>query len=137
MNLYEILVPTVRPSGKPIRTKSHRVWDAKVREISGGLTVLTPAKGQWVSPDGELFAERMIPVRIMCEPKQIEQIADMTAKFYEQLAIMFYKVSDEVQIKHYPPPSVTLVNSTVTSEELANRTVISEELSRRYARRGY
>lgn len=101
MNLYEILVPTVRNSGKPIRTRHHRVWDEKVRKITGGLTVMTPAKGQWMSPEGELFAERMIPVRIMCSAEQIEQIADMTAAYYDQKAVMFYKISDEVRIIQY------------------------------------
>lgn len=99
--LFEILVPTIRNSGKPIRTRYHKVWDTKVREITGGLTVLTPAKGQWVSPDGRLFAERMIPVRIMCDPEQIEGIADMTARYYEQEAVMWYLLSNEVKVKHY------------------------------------
>lgn len=99
--LWEILVPTVRNDGRPIRTRCHRVWDAKVRGIAGGLTILTPARGQWVSPAGELFAERMIPVRIMATAEEIEAIADETARFYEQLAVMYYKVSDEVKIKHY------------------------------------
>ena len=104
MNLYEILVPTVRNDGRPIRTRFHRVWDAKVRAIAGWLTILTPAKGQWMSWDNVLFVERMIPVRIACTPEQIEQIADMTAKYYEQHAVLFYKVSDEVRIKHYGTP---------------------------------
>lgn len=99
--LYEILVPTVRNDGRPIRVRCHRVWDAKVRAITGGLTILQPAKGQWVSLDGTLFAERMIPVRIMCTKNQIERIADETAKFYEQLAVMYYRISDEVVVKHY------------------------------------
>ena len=101
MNHYEILVPTQRNDGRPIRTRFHRVWDARVRAITGGLTILAPAKGQWVSPQGELLAERMIPVRIVCTPEQIEQIADMTAAYYEQLAVLFYQVSDNVRIKHY------------------------------------
>lgn len=61
--LYEILVPTMMErDGKisPIKTRYHRVWDDKVRAISNGLTILPPAKGQWVAPDGELFKERMI-----------------------------------------------------------------------------
>lgn len=61
---------------------------------------MPPIKGQWVS-EGELFAERMIPVRIATTQENIEKIADMTAKFYEQLAVMYYKISDEVTIKHY------------------------------------
>lgn len=103
MNLYEILVPTVRNDGRPIRTRFHRVWDAQVREITGGLTILMPAKGQWLAPDGKLFVERMIPVRIACDDTQIQTIADMTARYYEQLAVMFYRVADIVTIKHYDP----------------------------------
>ena len=99
--LWEILVPCVRNNGNPIRTRCHRVWDAKVREITGGLTILPPTKGQWVAPNGELFAERMIPVRIVANESEIDEIADMTAAFYEQLAVMFYRVSDDVRIKHY------------------------------------
>lgn len=102
--LWEILVPTVRrvPIGKKTgySTRYHQLWDAKVREITGGLTVNSPVKGTWVS-GGELFQERMIPVRIMCTRLQIEQISAFTAKHYDQLAIMFYRISDEVQIRHY------------------------------------
>lgn len=100
--LWVILVPTIHSdSGNPIKVRHHRIWDAKVREITGGLTILHPAKGQWISPDGVLFAERMIPVQIMCTEEEIERISDMTAKYYKQLAIMFYKVSDDVRIKNY------------------------------------
>lgn len=99
--LWEILVPTIRNNGRPIRTRCHRVWDRKVREISGGLTILPPARGQWVCPKGELFTERMIPVRVAATAEEIEAIADFTAKFYDQLAVMYYRVSDFVRIKHY------------------------------------
>lgn len=105
--LYEILVPTVREDGKPIRERFHRVWDRKVREISGGLTILTPTKGQWVSPDGELFVERMIPVRVMCTEGDIEKIADLTAAYYAQKAVMYYRISDLVRIKHYEQTTET------------------------------
>jgi hypothetical protein len=102
LNLWEILVPTVRRAdGKPYRTRYHRVWDEKVRQIAGGLTILSPAKGQWVSPKGDLFNERMIPVRIACTRSQMDKIADMTAAYYDQLAIMFYSVSEEVVVRNY------------------------------------
>lgn len=105
--LYEILVPTVRRvDDMPIRTRFHRVWDAKVRAISNGLTILAPAKGQWVSPDGKLFAERMIPVRIVATPDQMTAIAHMTLAYYDQLAIMYYRVSDDVTILHKHPRPV-------------------------------
>lgn len=99
--MWEILVPTVRRvCGKPYRTRYHRVWDEKVREICGGLTVLQPVKGQWVSPGGELFLERMIPVRIVATRTQINSIIDFTMMYYDQLAVLCYLLSTEVILKH-------------------------------------
>lgn len=102
-NMWEILVPTeyrLSP-GRYYRTRYHRVWDKKVRDITGGLTVLTPAKGSWNNPKtGELFSERMIPVRIMATRSEIEQIVDMTLTYYDQLAVLCYKVSDEVILRY-------------------------------------
>ncbi len=94
------MVPTVTNEGKPIRTRHHQVWDRKVYALSRGLTILKPAVGKWVSPFGKLFTERMIPVRISCTREQIDEIIDITMKYYDQLAIMAYKVSDEVILKH-------------------------------------
>lgn len=97
--LWEILVPTIM-NDKPIRTRFHKVWDNKVREVAGGMTVLQPAKGQWVEPvSGELFKERMIPVRIACSREEIEKIIEMTISYYDQKAVMAYKISNEVIIK--------------------------------------
>jgi hypothetical protein len=67
-----------------------------VRELSGGLTILSPVKGQWTSQFGELFRERMIPVRICCTREQIQKIMKMTRKFYEQQVVMAYRISDKV-----------------------------------------
>lgn len=96
--LWEILVPTVRNNGKPFRLRYHRVWDKKVRDITNGLTILPVAKGQWVN-NGELFSERMIPVRIACTREQIETIINFTLTYYDQLAVMAYKISEEVIVK--------------------------------------
>jgi hypothetical protein len=104
--LWEILVPTVRPDGRPIRTRYHRVWDEKVRAISGGLTIFTPAKGQWVSPDGTLFAERMIPVRIIATNDEINQIIKMTLDYYDQQAVLCYAISSEVMLTYREPKKV-------------------------------
>lgn len=113
--MWEILVPTEKRIKAPrlsgerddefarrnsYTTRYHRVWDAKVRTITGGLTILTPAKGQWVSGDGELFVERMIPVRIVATREQIDRIVDLTLQYYDQLAVLCYKLSDEVILKH-------------------------------------
>lgn len=101
-SLWEILVPTERrmEPGKYYTTRYHRVWDEKVRKITGGLTILTPAKGQWVDPDtGTLFKERMIPVRIVASREEIESVIDLTLNYYDQLAVLCYKISDEVILK--------------------------------------
>jgi hypothetical protein len=98
--LWEILVPTVTRKGeKPIRTRFHRVWDRKVREISGGLTIMTPAKGQWISADGVLFVERMIPVRFLATKEQMNKIVDMTIIYYDQLAVLCYAVGFNIVMR--------------------------------------
>ncbi len=101
MELWNIIIPTANNDGRPFRTRHHRVWDKKVRVITGGLTIYQPVRGQWVAPDGTLFVERMIPVLISCSCDQIELIADWTAKHYGQKAVLFWLVSKEVCIKHY------------------------------------
>lgn len=101
--LWEILVPTVKMDGSGFyTTRYHKVWDSKVREIAGGLTIMTPVKGQWVSNNGETFTERMIPVRIIATREEIEKIIDMTMIYYEQLAVLAYKLSSEVILKERP-----------------------------------
>lgn len=100
--LWEVLVPTVSNAGKPYRTRFHRVWDAKVEKISGGLTIHLPTKGKWVH-EGATIAERMIPVRIMCSRAQIEKIIDLTLEYYDQIAVMAYRVSDEIILKYRAP----------------------------------
>lgn len=99
--MWEILVPTVRRADdRPIRKRFHRVWDAKVRAISGGLTIMTPSKGQWICPNTEtLFVERMIPVRFLATEEQKDEICDMTAVYYDQLAILCYAIANRVTMR--------------------------------------
>jgi len=98
--LWEILVPTIRNDGRPIRTRFHRVWDQKVYDITNGLTVMSPSKGKWISPNGDLFEERMIPVRIVATRSEIDKIVDMTIDYYDQLAVLAYKLSEEVILRY-------------------------------------
>jgi len=100
IKLWEILVPTVRNDGRPIKTRFHKVWDSKVYAITGGISIMSPTKGKWVSPGGKLFAERMIPVRIACTDEQIDRIIDMTINYYEQEAVMAYLLSTKVIIRY-------------------------------------
>lgn len=97
--LWEVLVPTVRNDGRPFRTCYHRVWDEKVRNVSLGLTVMPPSiSGQWISPEGDLYKERMIPVRIVATEAEIREIVTMTRRYYDQEAILYFLVSPQVKI---------------------------------------
>lgn len=97
--MWQIMVPTVSNEGKPFRTRYHRVWDQKVRSITGGLTINMPVQGQWVDEDGTLYAERMIPVSIIATEKEIDEIATFSLTYYNQIAIMYYMISDVAVIK--------------------------------------
>jgi hypothetical protein len=98
--MWEILVPTIRRADdRPIRKRFHKVWDEKVRAISGGLTVMTPSKGQWVCPKGDLYEERMIPVRFLATEDQMNEIVDMTAVYYDQLAVLCYAIANKVTMR--------------------------------------
>jgi len=100
LELWEILIPCADNNGNPFAQDYHDNWTKKIRDISGGFTALSPADGQWTFKDN-LLKEKMIPVRLTCNKDQIDGIADYTAKYYQQLAIFYYKVSDTVIIKHY------------------------------------
>ncbi len=107
MPMWNILVPADKPKHFPgkkrwFSIKHHRLWDKKVAAISGGLTIFQPAKGTWISREGEKFEEKVIPVWVSCSREQIEKIMDMTARHYGQLAVLAYQVSDTVLLKYYP-----------------------------------
>ena len=98
--LWEILVPRSSNDGAEYALEHHRVWDEHVREISGGLTILKPAKGHWRSPDSvEYRVEEVIPVRILCTRPEIEQVIELTLSHYDQRAVLAYRISDEVILK--------------------------------------
>jgi hypothetical protein len=95
INLYEILVPTISNDGKPFRTRYHKVWDAKVKNITGGLSILKPLKGIWVN-EGMTYEERNIPVRVACTREDLDKILSFTREYYSQIKVMAYKISEEV-----------------------------------------
>lgn len=100
MQLWEILVPASNNKQK-FSYNHHKEWDSFVRNISGGVTILKTGKGEWISPEGELFEDRVIQCRFsVFNLKQVEEIIDFTLKHYDQLAIMAYRISDDVIIKH-------------------------------------
>jgi hypothetical protein len=80
---------------KPVSTSHHKEWDRYVSSLTGGLTVLKPARGQWVH-NNELHEERVIPVRVACTTDEIDKIIDFTLNHYSQITVMAYKLSDLV-----------------------------------------
>lgn len=98
MSLYEILVPTIYgDTKKPIRTAHHKNWDKEIIKLTGGLTILKPGKGTWVY-NNETYKERVIPVRIRCDKKNLDKIVQFTLAHYRQIAVMYYKITDECYI---------------------------------------
>jgi hypothetical protein len=94
--MWEILVPTVANDGTPFRLRrDHKPWDAKVQKITGGMTLMPVLNGKW-QHEGAEYHERMIPVRVVATREQMMEIVRMTAEHYNQIAVMAYKVYDEV-----------------------------------------
>lgn len=101
--LWEIVVPTVSNTGRPVSVRHHAEWDAYVKRVAGGMTLYQPARGSWVDPaSGADFTERMIPVRIMCTREQIVDICKETARFYDQLAVLATLVATETVLVSNP-----------------------------------
>jgi len=96
--MWEILVPASNKN-QEFTYEHHKQWDEFVIAISGGITVMKTAKGEWVSPESTRFRDRMIPVRVKCTRSEIEKIIDFTIKHYEQEAVLAYKISEEVILK--------------------------------------
>ena len=95
--LWEILVPAESNEGLEYSIGHHHEWDAHVRAISGGLTILKSAKGQWVDETGQLYKDKVIPVRIACTEPQIDRIMAYTIRHYGQKAVMAYLISEKVK----------------------------------------
>jgi hypothetical protein len=68
------------------------------KKISGGLTILKTGKGQWISPDGRTFHDKMIPVRVYCTEKEMNNLIQFTIQHYQQEAVMAYEISRNVKI---------------------------------------
>lgn len=92
--MWEIYVPANDNKGKKYKVNYHRQWDAKVRKIAGGLTILKTGYGQWVSEDGDLYIETVIPVRISCTKEEFEEILNITLHHYDQKAVLGFKFGE-------------------------------------------
>ena len=98
--LWELLVPRYSNDKQEYTLEYHQQWDEKVRSIAGGVTILRTARGHWVNPEGRIFVEEMIPVRIFCLESQIEEIINHTLEYYNQEAVLAYEISSNVKLRH-------------------------------------
>ena len=98
--LWEILVPASNNKDKAFTYEHHKAWDEFVKNLTGGVTIMKTAKGQWVSPEGELYIDRVIPCRIVCNEEQISEIVDFTIEHYDQEAVLAYRISTNVILRH-------------------------------------
>lgn len=98
--LWEILVPAFDNEGNEFTIEHHKTWDSYVLAITGGLTIMKTAKGEWVSPVGKKYKDKMIPCRIICSEEQISTIIDFTIDHYNQEAILAYMISKNVILRH-------------------------------------
>ena len=98
--LWEILVPASNNKDKKFSYEHHKAWDAFVKQITGGVTIMKTAKGQWVSPHGQLYVDRMIPCRIVCNEEQMNKIINFTIDHYDQEAVLAYKISNNVILRY-------------------------------------
>ena len=96
LTLWTILVPTERKKSNGVKAgfkfEHHKDWDAHVISITGGVTIHKGAIGYW----GQL-RERVIPCNIACTEEQIIGIAQFTKEHYQQEAVMFWKISEDVR----------------------------------------
>ncbi len=96
--LWEVLVPVADNNGVKFSVEHHQEWDKVVRATAGGQTIMPTAKGYWLDPEGILYSDRVIPVRIMCDEPAIRQIGELTLSHYGQLAVTAYLISDRAFI---------------------------------------
>src|SRR5271157_3315079 len=103
-NFWEILVPVSWNDGTKIEVEYHRQWDAKVRAISGGLTIMRAIKGQWEFEE-LVFSEKVIPCRVLATSEQMDKIIDITLEHYhDQHTILAYRISSEVKLRNRARP---------------------------------
>jgi len=94
--LWEILLPTHSNEGIEYTIEHHREWDKKAKGVSEGITFLGSVKGSWKSPQGKIFEEEMIPVRIRCTTDEIKRISEYTLEHYCQQTVWTYEISSNI-----------------------------------------
>lgn len=98
--MWEILVPAQWTDGSEVSVDHHHVWDTFVNgHAKGGMTIFRSVRGRW-DHEGEEVHEAMIPVRLLCSGKAIEEIITFTLSHYHQVAVLAYCISQDVRLRY-------------------------------------
>jgi hypothetical protein len=97
--MWEILVPASTENNE-FSYEHHKQFDDFVKQKASGLTIMKSAKGEWISPDGRLFKDKMIPCRICCSHTNIREIMRFALEHYRQESILAYMISNHVKMLH-------------------------------------
>lgn len=100
IGLWEILIPVSHKDGTPVTEKDHRIWWSSLEAI-GAHQFLVPAAMPWFVNEPHLVGVRMIPFRVACTREQITKVANLTATYFGQDAVLLYRVSDDVTLIRY------------------------------------
>ena len=140
--LWEILVSASNKKDKKFTYNHHKEWDAFVKKTTGGVTIMKTAKGQWVSPTGKIYIDRIIPCRIVCTEEQISEIIDFTIEHYNQEAVLAYRVSTNVILRHrnesnklpnLPPPPNPPICRIITEGTIGSCPICHSTELRKYS----
>ncbi|MGA2875723.1 MAG: hypothetical protein ABSE82_09315 [Nitrososphaerales archaeon] len=95
-DLWEILVPEADNAKVPFSEEHHEAFRRILRGIRGndGTTCNATALGYWLDKKtGEVYTEKMIPVRFRACRADAERMSEHARKYYKQVAIMAYRVA--------------------------------------------
>jgi len=101
LDLWEILVPVANNQKVPFSDDHHEAFRRILRQLPGnnGTTTRPVGDGDWVDGDtGELFAEKMIPIRFRACRADAERMAAHARKFYDQIEVMAYRLAPESDV---------------------------------------
>lgn len=100
MKLYEILIPTYDNKGLSFPKEVVTAYLQQVAQLAGGFTATRSGQGDivggWVSKDGELHTDFSSPMRVALDSEKLPELLELTAKAFNQKAVMAYVVSPEV-----------------------------------------
>jgi len=98
--IWEILVPASNNEDQKFSYEHHKEWDAFVKKIAGGVTIMKTAKGEWVNLTGKSYYDKMIPCRVVCNEEEINKIIYFTLEHYNQEAVLAYRISTNIILRY-------------------------------------